>query len=235
MVSIVKGVGINDADYRLNVWENLGRGADGKQVQKLVWRCPYYIKWMSLLDRCYSEKSLIKFPTYNDAVVCEDWLTFSNFKAWMETQDHEGKQLDKDILLPRNKLYSPETCVFVSELTNKFIEEGKPNVSGYPLGVSAIKGSGGIIYRSYCQQLGRSPRKNLGYFNSVEEAHFVWLTEKRKLATIVAEMQADERVAKALVDRYDNLSKWSDRTLKIFDKGERNDLHKTVDTEEHFS
>lgn len=211
---LVKGVGINDADYRLNIWEHLGR-ENGKQKQKLIWRCPFYSVWMSMLDRCYSEKSLQKFPSYEDVYVCEDWLRFSNFKAWMEVQDWKDKQLDKDILFPRNKVYSPKTCVFVSELTNKFVEEGRPNGNGLPMGVSVVKKKTKTIFHSYCQQLGEDKRKHLGHYATVEQAHLAWLKEKRRLSKIVAEMQEDNRVAQAIIDRYENLHEWSDRTFDM--------------------
>ena len=208
----VKGVGINDADYRLNIWEHLGR-ENGKQRQKLIWRCPFYSVWMSMLDRCYSEKTLAKYPSYQDVYVCDEWLTFSNFKAWMERQDWEGKQLDKDVLIPRNNVYSAETCVFISELTNKFIEEGKPNGNNLPMGVSMVTQKKRIAYHAYCQQLGGEKRKYLGYYETVHDAHKAWLTEKRRLAKIVAEMQSDLRVVEAIIDRYNDLEKWSDRTI----------------------
>ena len=76
-----------------------------------------------MLQRCYSESHLVRQPTYKGCSVCEEWLTFSNFKSWMEQQDWEGKQLDKDLLVYKNKIYSPETCVFVSSVINSFFVE----------------------------------------------------------------------------------------------------------------
>jgi hypothetical protein len=43
------------------------------------------------------------------------------FKKWMEQQDWDGKCLDKDIIAPGSKLYSPETCAFVLKATNLFV------------------------------------------------------------------------------------------------------------------
>ncbi len=67
-----------------------------------------------MLQRCYSESYLNKRPSYRGCSVCEEWKTFSNFMAWMKNKNMENLELEKDILVPGNKLYSPETCVFVS-------------------------------------------------------------------------------------------------------------------------
>ena len=108
---LVCGVGINDADYAVQKLETVGY-ADGKRKQRLVWVCPYYQTWIDMLKRCYSDKLQERQPTYKGCSVSEEWLTFSAFKVWMEKQDFERKQLDKDLLFEGNKVYSAETCVF---------------------------------------------------------------------------------------------------------------------------
>ena len=130
---LVYGVGINDADYIVCIYEELPR-TNGKQNQKIVWRCPFYSRWMSMLRRCYSKAYQEKQPSYKGCSVCEEWLTFSNFKSWMETQDWEGKQLDKDLLVYKNKIYSPETCVFIDQRLNTFLVKSNKTRGDYPLG-----------------------------------------------------------------------------------------------------
>ena len=83
-----------------------------------------------MLQRCYSEKWQERYPTYKGCSVSEEWHTFSNFKAWMEKQQWEGKQLDKDILFEGNKVYSPEPCVFVTRKTNMFTTDRAARGSG---------------------------------------------------------------------------------------------------------
>ena len=106
---LVHGVGINDADYAVANYETIGC-VDGKQKQKRVWLCPYYQAWTSMLERCYSAKWHERNPTYKNCTVSDEWLTFSNFKAWMEKQDFEGKQFDKDLLVQVIRFYSAETA-----------------------------------------------------------------------------------------------------------------------------
>jgi len=52
-----------------------------------------------MLTRCYYQKRLDIRPSYEECIVCEEWLTFSNFKKWTEQQDWEDKQLDKDFFV----------------------------------------------------------------------------------------------------------------------------------------
>jgi hypothetical protein len=127
----IYGIGTNDADYMVDP------RIDGKRG-----RCPIYRVWKSMLERCYSEKRQAKCPTYIGCTVCKEWLTFSNFRRWMVNQDWQGKQLDKDILVKGNKIYSAETCCFVTQAVNmiesrakhyKFISPVGENVDVYNL------------------------------------------------------------------------------------------------------
>lgn len=158
----------------------------------------FYQTWYNLLQRCYSEVYQKNKPTYIGCSVCEDWLTFSKFKAWMETQDWEGKQLDKDILFPGNKVYSPETCVFVSREINNFLTEGKSSKGLYPIGVSFDRSSN--KFRSQCT-INAIPT-HLGSFDTPEEAHIAWKSKKLALALQIASKQSDSRTAQALIERY---------------------------------
>ena len=132
---LVNGVGVNDADYVVEKLETTGY-VNGKQKQKLVWYCPHYRAWRGMLSRCYSAKYQEKQPTYIGCSVSEEWLTFSNFKAWMEKQKWEGMHLDKDLLIEGNKIYSADTCVFVSPLVNTFINDQMAKRGEWLIGVS---------------------------------------------------------------------------------------------------
>ena len=111
------GVGINDADYMIGV--NAPADAEGRKLR--VWICPFYAAWRSMLARCYESPSKVYRPTYGACSVDPSWLKFSAFRSWMTTQPWEGNQLDKDILVPGNKVYGPDVCVFVSGDLNKFL------------------------------------------------------------------------------------------------------------------
>lgn len=188
MRATVQGIGINDANYKVN----------RKEGGKIVWRCPFYRKWSHMLQRVSPSWKALR-PSYKEATLHEEWKTFSNFKTWMEKQDWEGKDLDKDILIPNNKLYSPETCVFVPPTINYFILD--KNRSGYLSGVKWSKTS--KCYVSSCSNPLLGKLKSLGYFSDELVAHLVW---KQYKGSIVPELclkyPVDLKVKEALVSRY---------------------------------
>ena len=196
---LVYGVGVNDADYVVQKWETISR-VNGKRKQKLVWRCPFYRVWTSMIRRCYSAEYQNKQPTYKGCSVSDEWLTFSVFRNWMEQQDWEDKQLDKDLLLEGNKVYSPETSVFVSGLVNTFTIDSGAARGEWLIGVSWDKGTG--KFKSSCRNPFTQKQEHLGYFTSEQEAHEAWGRRKLELARELAAIQEDPRVAKALIDRY---------------------------------
>lgn len=187
--TLVCGVGTNDADYKISNY------LEGKQV----WCCPFYVKWKSMLKRCYSKS---QYPSYSNCIVVKDWHYFTKFKSWMETQDWEGKHLDKDILFPGNKEYGPETCIFIDSKVNTFIIESNASRGSWPIGVCFQKPN--RKYRAWCWAITTGKPKSLGLYNTPEEAHSAWLTFKLKQAYIIASEQSDQRVAKALINRYEN-------------------------------
>lgn len=197
----VVGKGVNDASYATQVYEKVAQ-ADGTTKFVCTWRCPYYLVWVSMLTRCYSPKYHKEKKSYLGCSVCPEWIYFSNFREWMCTQEWEGKQLDKDILCPGNKVYSPETCVFVDKMTNSFLTDRKGSRGEWPLGVHWNDGLKKFI--ADCSQLGKG-RKHLGCFTTPEEAHQKWVSEKIRLAKILASRQTDPRVAEALVSRYEKM------------------------------
>ena len=195
----VYGVGVNDADYVAQKFKYFGR-VNGKIKQKLVWICPYYQTWVAMLKRCYSAKWQEKHPTYAGCTVAEEWHTFSAFKEWMEKQQWEGNQLDKDILFEGNKVYSESTCVFVTQTVNLFTIDSGAKRGEWMIGVYWNKPTG--KFKAQCNNPFTNKREGLGYFDCETEAHNAWRKRKLELAKELAAIQADERVAKALIDRY---------------------------------
>ena len=43
-----------------------------------------YSTWVSMLQRCYSNITLERQPTYKGCVVVEEWHNFQNFAKWFE-------------------------------------------------------------------------------------------------------------------------------------------------------
>lgn len=197
----VYGVGVNDADYVVSRSETIV-DADGKRKRKLIWVCPFYQAWASMLMRCYSAKYQERYPTYKGCIVSEEWLTFSNFRKWMMTQDFEGKQLDKDLLFDGNKVYSADTCVFVTQAVNLFTIDRGLDRGEWLIGVYWNKPA--EKFKAQCRNPFTKKLDYLGYFTSELEAHQAWLKRKLELARELASEQTNERVAKALIERYTN-------------------------------
>ena len=198
---LVYGVGINDADYVVCIKEEAPK-VNGKQKQKIIWQCPFYSRWVGMLNRCFGNRFKEKQPTYKDVTCCEEWLTFSNFKSWMEQQDWEGKHLDKDLLVYQNKVYSPETCVFIEQSLNMFLVKSNKTRGIYPIGVSYRTDTERVnrLKSTYQTKIGNKGKHlYLGSFNTPEEAHQAWQKEKIKQAQDLAASQTDERVIKGLL------------------------------------
>jgi hypothetical protein len=185
MGKLVYGVGINDADYAVQPKIN------DKQVH-----CPYYQRWKNMLNRCYSKK---QYQTYAGCEVAEEWKRFSNFKAWMIEQDWVGKEIDKDVLFPNNKLYSRDTCAFVSHNVNMFLTNNKATRGKYMIGVYWNKQH--KKFQATCTD-GEGKNIHLGLFDTEIEAHLAWKAYKHKLAHKLADEQYDLRIAEALRNRF---------------------------------
>lgn len=157
---LIYGVGINDVDILTR-----------DKINILSYKC-----WHRMMERCYSAKNLIRFPTYIGCEVHIDWHRYSNFKKWYESNYIPGYCLDKDILIPGNKIYSSETCIFIPNHINTILTDRSRDRGEYPLGVS--KNKNGTKYIAFVSIYGRN--KNLGTYNTPEQAHEVWRIAKKK-------------------------------------------------------
>jgi len=81
-----------------------------------------YRTWHHMIGRCYDNKRHIEQPTYKDCVVCDEWHIYQNFAQWYDENYYEvdgmKTELDKDILVKGNKIYSRDTCCFVLRQIN---------------------------------------------------------------------------------------------------------------------
>lgn len=179
--SMVQGVGVNDSDYAVH------QQANGKRTM-----CPFYRCWHNMLKRC-SEEYQSSHRTYAGCKACDEWHSFLSFKAWMELQDWGGKQLDKD-LIGDGKLYSPETCVFISGALNNLFNENGSQRGDLPIGVCWHKPAGKFI--STVKINGK--KKTLGYFASPAEAHSEWYLAKMEIARSYLDTETNTRVRHAI-------------------------------------
>ncbi|WP_395546826.1 MULTISPECIES: hypothetical protein [unclassified Lacrimispora] len=139
-----------------------------------------YSTWADMLRRCYSEKIKDKQLSYFGIVtVCNKWKVYQRFAEWYSSNKYEVNErlhLDKDILCPGNKLYSPDTCLLVPQRINMLLLN-KPNKRGLPNGIRKVKNG----YMAQYDQF------ELGIYNTVEEAYSYYAKEKEKKIIEVAE------------------------------------------------
>lgn len=160
--------------------------------------------WRKMIRRCYDNKEKIKHPTYEKAIVCDEWLNFQNFAEWYEENyykvENEKMDLDKDILYKKNKIYSPKTCIFVPHRINTLFIKKDKNRGIYPIGVSWDKDKN--KFSSRCSN--GKKYKFLGYYNTPQEAFNVYKTYKESYIKQVA----DEYKLYIPKKLYDAMYKW---------------------------
>ena len=164
---LVAGNGINDSPFIV------APTITGKQVKH-----PAYKTWCNMLERSFNLDFKNRQPAYADVTCCEDWLSFTNFAKWFASNYIKNYQLDKDILVKDNKVYSPDTCIFVSQEVNLFLILSGATRGELPIGVTLYKGG-------FVSRIGNGKsNKYLGYFDTKEEAHRTW--QKAKLEQAIA-------------------------------------------------
>lgn len=77
-----------------------------------------YARWNNIIQRCYNPNA-VNYSYYGEkgVIVASEWHDFSNFKEWFLNNVYDiGNEtivVDKDILVPNNQIYSPDTCLLV--------------------------------------------------------------------------------------------------------------------------
>ena len=133
-----------------------------------------YECWRNMLKRAYDTKYHIAYPTYKNVTVCKEWLNFQTFaKFYNEKYPKNIKgitfEIDKDVLQNNveNKIYSPETVIFLPSNVNSFLTNIQKNTSGYT-GVSFCKTNN--KYKTQISNFGNSSIIHLGYFQNPQDA-----------------------------------------------------------------
>lgn len=168
-------------------------------------KCQYYRIWSEMLRRCYSPKFQQRSPSYIGCTVDPRWHYFSAFKEWAIQQgDINGKSLDKDLIKPGNKVYSPETCLFVPQKINVFLTINKSIKGKYLVGVR--KKSRNSNYTSYITF--NDQYVHIGVFPTQEEAHRAYVKKKKEIALFYKEETTDQKLKNALQHFHDHVEEY---------------------------
>lgn len=158
-----------------------------------------YTLWKNMLARCYSKTMLSHRPTYEHCEVSGDFVYFQRFAEWYEQQtSYEGieYQLDKDLLVKGNKIYSEAFCLMIPRQVNMFLCKSEAARGSLPIGVTFDKRSG-----LYMAQLSDRGYRYSSQHRTPEEAHATYKREKEAVAKRLAndyEGLCDDRVILAL-------------------------------------
>lgn len=162
------GVGINDAPFPVT-----------KKINGLTKGHRSYNTWRGIVSRCFNADTKAKFPTYAECTIADEWLYFSNFHKWWRANFREGWVVDKDLLFPGNKVYSPDRCLYIPEELNNFVISREAKRGPSPIG-STFDSAIGMYITTI--SIGKGKKVNIGVHKTAEEAYAAWLDAKLKLA-----------------------------------------------------
>ena len=156
-----------------------------------------YNIWNSMINRCYNNRVKEKHNTYTNCYVCNEWLCYANFEKWYDENYYEVCEinnkmcLDKDILVKGNKIYSPETCVFVPNNINCLFTKTDKLREIFPIGVYLSK-DGSYVSQMSITKNGTKTKKYLGRYSSINSAFLEYKKNKEKHIKNVADYYSDK-------------------------------------------
>lgn len=148
-----------------------------------------YSVWNNMIRRCYDTKEQMKTPTYKGCTVCDEWLCYENFEKWFNENYYEipnqRMNLDKDILLKGNKIYSPLYCRIVSQEINILFIKSNKKRGRLPIGVSVnnkkFKAQISLLINN------KKVLKGLGTYDTPQEAFKSYKKAKERYIKFVAD------------------------------------------------
>ena len=162
-----------------------------------------YAIWQSMLERCYSDSYKKKYPTYEGCEVSENFKSYEYFYEWCHNQigfGNDGFELDKDLLIKGNKVYSESTCVFIPREINTLLIKREASRGKHLIGVYWHK-RGKAFAAMVSKNKGK--REYLGLFKTELEAFNAYKEAKESFIKEQAEKwksEIDPRAYNALMN-----------------------------------
>ena len=165
-----------------------------------------YVLWQSMLQRCYSDAYKKKYQTYEGCEVSDNFKSYEYFYEWCQNQigfGVEGNgnpfQLDKDLLVKGNKVYSEYSCVFLPQEINSLLVKCTASRGKHLIGVSWNNAS-----KAFVAMVRKNKRKSehLGSFKTELEAFNAYKQAKESFVKEQAnnwKSQIDPRAYEALM------------------------------------
>ena len=171
-----------------------------------------YALWKRMLERCYSDSYQKKRPTYEGCEVSDNFKSYEYFYDWCHKQigfDNDGNgnpfQLDKDLLIKGNKVYSESTCVFIPSEINLLLVKREASRGEHPIGVYWSKTN-----KAFIAQINKNKgmQEKLGLFKTELEAFNAYKQAKEAFIKEQANKwkdKIDERTYEALMNYQVNI------------------------------
>ena len=182
-----------------------GIGVLGNKYPSSEWgrNTKEYMLWYSMLRRCYSDVYQKKCPTYEGCEVSDNFKSYEYFYEWCNEQigfDNEGWQLDKDLLIKGNKVYSEYSCVFLPREINLVLTKCTASRGRHIIGVHWHNASKAFIAKV---NKNKGKQEWLGCFNTEIEAFNTYKKAKESYLKELANKwrgKIDERAYEALMN-----------------------------------
>ena len=193
-VPLVYGVGVSGIKYPSKL--------NGRNTKE-------YDLWHSMLERCYSDIYKKKYPTYEDCKCSDNFKSYEYFYEWCHNQIGFGVsdfELDKDLLVKGNKIYSENICVFIPSEINSLLTKRESSRGNHLIGVHWSKTANAFVAQV---RKNKGKREHLGYFKTELEAFKAYKEAKESFVKEQAEKwkgKIDIRVYNALMNYEVNIT-----------------------------
>ena len=187
-VPLVYGVGVSGIKYPSTI--------NGRNTKE-------YDLWYSMLVRCYSNTYKKKYPTYEGCEASENFKSYEYFYEWCHKQVGFGMsdfELDKDLLVKGNKIYSENICVFIPSEINSLLTKRESSRGNHLIGVHWSNTNKAFVAQ---MNKGKGKKKHLGYFKTELEAFNAYKQAKESFIKEQAnkwKSQIDERAYEELMN-----------------------------------
>lgn len=137
---------------------------------------PVYRVWQRMLERCYDRRRQLKQPAYAGCSVDKVWHNFQNFAHWYcnNPDYNKGYELDKDILVVGNKIYSPSRCCLVPKEINNLFRQ-------FNIGETKMQG----VTKHYHKFKVKFQNKHIGSFDTLDKASLAYRTARQEYASSI--------------------------------------------------
>lgn len=156
---------------------------DGKATKE-------YEAWRGMIKRCYDPDYQEKFPTYKGCSVADEWKDYQVFAEWyVNSVGYEsGYQLDKDLLVKGNKVYSANSCCLLPHELNSLLTDRRALRGLHPVGVTMTRS----IKKFRARLRVDNKEVYIGHYKTAEEAFDAYKLAKEQNVKSMADKWADK-------------------------------------------